>query len=79
MRVVFGFIRKKIDNCDLQAIELATFLRRHVPGIVSDTKAVLDGADAVERHEVVTAMGTELRSFRARCPASAIATSSRGA
>ena len=50
-------------DCDLQAIELATFIRRHVPGIVSDTKAVLYGADAVEGPEALAAMVTELQSL----------------
>ncbi len=54
---------EKAHDCDLQAIELATFIRRHVPGIVSDTKAVLDGADAVEGHEALAAMVTELQSL----------------
>lgn len=54
---------EKADDCDLQAIELATLIRRHVPGIVSDTKAVLDGADAVERLEALAAMVTELQSL----------------
>lgn len=54
---------EKTDDYDLQAIDLTTFIRRHVPGIVSDTKAVLDGADAVERHEAMAAMVTELQSL----------------
>ena len=52
---------ERADDCDIQAAELATFIRRHVPGLVSDIQVVLDGADALERLEALDGMVTELQ------------------
>ena len=54
---------ERADDCDIQAVELATFIRRHVPGLVSDTEVVLDRAEAVEKQQALAAMVTDLQSL----------------
>jgi hypothetical protein len=48
-------------DCDPAAIELATMIRRHVPALVSETHAVVDGANEEERSEIIDAMVADLR------------------
>lgn len=48
-------------DCEPAAIELATMIRRHVPGLVSETRTVVDGADEDERREIIDAMVADLR------------------
>ncbi len=48
-------------DCDPAAIELATTIRRHVPGLVSETRAVVNGANEHERREVIKTLIADLR------------------
>ena len=50
-------------DCDPEAIELATFIRQQVPGLVTETGLVLKAADEPERQEITDLMVTRLRKL----------------
>lgn len=50
-------------DCDPEAIELAIFLRQQVPGLVTETGLVLQGADEPERQEIINAMVNRFRKL----------------
>lgn len=49
------------DDCGTEEIELAMFIRTHVPGLVSETQKVLNGADEREQDQAIAAMIAGLR------------------
>ena len=51
------------DDCGTEEIELAMFIRTHVPGLVSETQKVLNGADECEQDEAIAAMIAGLRQL----------------
>ncbi len=48
-------------DIDPAATDLATFIRRHVPGLVAETRAVVEGAERDEQCEAIAAMVANLR------------------
>ena len=50
-------------DCDPANVELAVFIRRHVPSLVEDTQAVLRGASQEKREALVTGLVADLRQL----------------
>lgn len=48
---------------DAATTELAVLIRKHLPGLVADTRAVLEFADQIEAKQVIGSMLDELQAF----------------
>lgn len=59
-------VEKSADN-DPAALDTVVFVRRHVPGLVSETEAVLASADADERGELIASLVEDLHKLGRDC------------